>query len=88
MGIIHNLRPEFLLLFQKQWEDSDVMLASTQETSLIKKVNSILIQAATSFHTKVKKPYFCQEHQHSVTAVKLGLMKDTPEVLQLYIHKN
>jgi hypothetical protein len=33
------------LLFQKQWEDSDVMLASTQETSLIKKVNSILIQA-------------------------------------------
>jgi hypothetical protein len=44
---IHNLRPEFLLPFRKQWEDSDVMLASTQETLLIKKVNSILIQAAT-----------------------------------------
>jgi hypothetical protein len=47
--ITHNLCPEFLLPFQKQWEDSDVMLASTQETLLIKKVNSILIQAATSF---------------------------------------
>jgi len=32
--------------FLKQREDSDVMLASTQETLLIKKVNSILIQAA------------------------------------------
>lgn len=41
-----------------------------------------------SFHTKVKKPYFCQEHQYSVTAGKLGLMKDTCEVLQLNIHKN
>jgi hypothetical protein len=37
------------LTFRKQWEDSDVMLASTQETLLIKKVNSILIQATTSF---------------------------------------
>jgi hypothetical protein len=49
---IHNLRPEFLLPFWKQWEDSDVMLASTKETSLIKKVNSILIQATTSFWKK------------------------------------
>jgi hypothetical protein len=40
---MHTLRPEFLLPFRKQWEDSDVMLASTQETLLIKKVNSILI---------------------------------------------
>jgi hypothetical protein len=37
------------LPFRKQLEDSGVMLASTQETSLIKRVNSILIQAATSF---------------------------------------
>jgi hypothetical protein len=44
-----NLRTKFLLPFQKQREDSDVMLASTQETLLIKKVNGILIQAATSF---------------------------------------
>jgi hypothetical protein len=49
MTIIHNLHPEFLLPLQKQWEDSDVMLASTQETFLIKEVNSMLIQAATSF---------------------------------------
>jgi hypothetical protein len=41
--------PEFLLPFWKQWENLNVMLASTQETSLIKKVNNILIQAATSF---------------------------------------
>jgi hypothetical protein len=40
------------LPFRKQWEDSDVMLASTQETLLIQKVNSILIQAATSFWRK------------------------------------
>jgi hypothetical protein len=31
------------------------MLASTQETSLIKKVNSILIQAATSFETTTQR---------------------------------
>jgi hypothetical protein len=40
--------PKFLLPFWKQWENLDVMLASIQET-LIKKVNNILIQAATSF---------------------------------------
>jgi hypothetical protein len=31
------------------------MLASTQETLLIKKVNSILIQAATSFKTTTQR---------------------------------
>jgi hypothetical protein len=43
------------LPFRKQWEDSDVTLASTQETLLIKKVNSILIQAATSFKTTTQR---------------------------------
>jgi hypothetical protein len=33
--------------FQKQWEDSVVTLASTQEIYLIKIVISLLIQAAT-----------------------------------------
>jgi hypothetical protein len=50
--IIHNLHPEFLLPFRMQWEDSDTMLASTQETLLIKKVNNILIQATTRFWRK------------------------------------
>jgi hypothetical protein len=46
--IIQNLRPELLLPFQKQQEDSVTILASPQERQLIKKVNNILIQAATS----------------------------------------
>jgi hypothetical protein len=37
LTIIHNQRLEFMLPFWKPWEDSDVMLANTQETSLIKK---------------------------------------------------
>jgi hypothetical protein len=37
------------LPFQKQWEDLDMMLVSIQETLLIKKVNSILIQVASLF---------------------------------------
>jgi hypothetical protein len=45
---MQNLHPEFLLHFQKQWEDSVMMPANSQEIWLRKKVNNILILAATS----------------------------------------
>jgi hypothetical protein len=44
--IIQNLCPEILLHFQKQLEDSVMLLA--QETKLIKTVHNILIQAKMS----------------------------------------
>jgi hypothetical protein len=53
--IIHNLHPEFLLPFWKQWEDSDVMLASTQETLLIKKVNRIYYKLKWLMHHQVEQ---------------------------------
>jgi hypothetical protein len=47
--ILQDLHPEFLLHFWKQQENSVMMLPSTQETMLIKKVNSIiLVQSAIS----------------------------------------
>jgi hypothetical protein len=56
---IHNLRPEFLLPFRKQWEDSDVMLASTQETI----VSSFKLQQASegkSFYFILACPCICK----------------------------
>jgi len=47
--ILQDLHPEFLLHFWKEQENSVMMLPSTQEILLIKKVNSIiLIQSAIS----------------------------------------
>jgi hypothetical protein len=45
---MQNLHPEFLLHLQKQCEDSVIMLPSSQEAMLMRKVNHILIQAATN----------------------------------------
>jgi hypothetical protein len=43
-----NLQPEFLLHLQKQCADSVMMLPSSQEATVTRKVNHILIQAATN----------------------------------------
>jgi len=71
----------FLLPFRKQWEDSDVMLASTQETLLIKKVNSTLIQAATYIH----ESYYANKNNQWWTKAgvhSINIEKDRESYLQ------
>jgi hypothetical protein len=55
---MQNLCPEFLLHLQKQCEDSVMMLPSSQEATLMRKVNHILIQAEQT----------CQGRPHLILA--------------------